>query len=210
MLILPHILFLFYLTIHYLYLLFFFLMIRRPPRSTLFPYTTLFRSFAGRDGSATRPNGMSAACSALLRKWTKTWMRTATPTPANATKVTVVMTCPSSRLPSGRNIDLVGCYKLSVWHFGLQFDPLEAGLLLSLGEEREQVLVIQFVRQVLQVRCEGDRGLEALEIGLAAGLISEPREVILSPVDPPEAVPEMTRTSGVDGIDEDPRSLSML
>src|SRR2546429_9967668 len=26
-------------------LLFFFLMIRRPPRSTLFPYTTLFRSY---------------------------------------------------------------------------------------------------------------------------------------------------------------------
>src|SRR5256886_5603734 len=30
--------------------LFFFLMIRRPPRSTLFPYTTLFRSFFGRMG----------------------------------------------------------------------------------------------------------------------------------------------------------------
>src|SRR2546426_3523246 len=29
-------------------LLFFFLMIRRPPRSTLFPYTTLFRSLHGR------------------------------------------------------------------------------------------------------------------------------------------------------------------
>src|SRR5690554_8183579 len=28
----------------FLLLLFFFLMIRRPPRSTLFPYTTLFRS----------------------------------------------------------------------------------------------------------------------------------------------------------------------
>src|SRR3712207_9192287 len=28
--------------------LFFFLMIRRPPRSTLFPYTTLFRSLAAR------------------------------------------------------------------------------------------------------------------------------------------------------------------
>src|SRR2546430_13237591 len=28
---------------------FFFLMIRRPPRSTLFPYTTLFRSAAGRE-----------------------------------------------------------------------------------------------------------------------------------------------------------------
>src|SRR6266568_1273993 len=30
------------------YLFFFFLMIRRPPRSTLFPYTTLFRSCASR------------------------------------------------------------------------------------------------------------------------------------------------------------------
>src|SRR5437762_13871895 len=29
----------------YNYYFFFFLMIRRPPRSTLFPYTTLFRSF---------------------------------------------------------------------------------------------------------------------------------------------------------------------
>src|SRR2546429_5421678 len=31
---------------------FFFLMIRRPPRSTLFPYTTLFRSHADDDGHA--------------------------------------------------------------------------------------------------------------------------------------------------------------
>src|SRR5437870_7322701 len=29
------------------FLLFFFLIIRRPPRSTLFPYTTLFRSHGG-------------------------------------------------------------------------------------------------------------------------------------------------------------------
>src|SRR5712675_3353146 len=39
------------LFIHSLWLFFFFLMIRRPPRSTLFPYTTLFRS-----GSAVRAN----------------------------------------------------------------------------------------------------------------------------------------------------------
>ena len=38
---------------------FFFLMIRRPPRSTLFPYTTLFRSL---DGTA-----RSGACQALAR-----------------------------------------------------------------------------------------------------------------------------------------------
>src|SRR2546428_10576394 len=36
--------FLFYLSHHDCILFFFFLMIRRPPRSTLFPYTTLFRS----------------------------------------------------------------------------------------------------------------------------------------------------------------------
>src|SRR2546430_5175948 len=33
-----------YLYCFYLFFFFFFLMIRRPPRSTLFPYTTLFRS----------------------------------------------------------------------------------------------------------------------------------------------------------------------
>src|SRR5215203_7211116 len=31
----------------FLFFFFFFLMIRRPPRSTLFPYTTLFRSSSG-------------------------------------------------------------------------------------------------------------------------------------------------------------------
>src|SRR5205823_14880002 len=34
-------------TIMYFFFLFFFLMIRPPPRSTLFPYTTLFRSPSG-------------------------------------------------------------------------------------------------------------------------------------------------------------------
>src|SRR5690242_21740362 len=32
------------LLLYFLFFFFFFLMIRRPPRSTLFPYTTLFRS----------------------------------------------------------------------------------------------------------------------------------------------------------------------
>src|SRR2546430_3987985 len=40
--------------------LFFFLMIRRPPRSTLFPYTTLFRSCQSCHGS-TRANGAPMA-----------------------------------------------------------------------------------------------------------------------------------------------------
>src|SRR5256885_10973207 len=37
--------------------LFFFLMIRRPPRSTLFPYTTLFRSLCDGGGERCRPEG---------------------------------------------------------------------------------------------------------------------------------------------------------
>src|SRR6266567_6357474 len=36
------------------FLFFFFLMIRRPPRSTLFPYTTLFRSAAARGNALDR------------------------------------------------------------------------------------------------------------------------------------------------------------
>src|SRR2546425_7737115 len=42
-------------------LLFFFLMIRRPPRSTLFPYTTLFRSRC-RAGPDTAPAAQRAGC----------------------------------------------------------------------------------------------------------------------------------------------------
>src|SRR2546427_11999036 len=37
-----------YIGIITIFFVFFFLMIRRPPRSTLFPYTTLFRSACGR------------------------------------------------------------------------------------------------------------------------------------------------------------------
>src|SRR5947207_12306789 len=37
-----------FLYIYFLFFFFFFLMIRRPPRSTLFPYTTLFRSYLRR------------------------------------------------------------------------------------------------------------------------------------------------------------------
>src|SRR2546422_10694167 len=44
-------------------LFFFFLMIRRPPRSTLFPYTTLFRSH----GDAGRAAAVAVAVAAQLR-----------------------------------------------------------------------------------------------------------------------------------------------
>src|SRR5947209_14822790 len=46
-------------------LFYFFSMIRRPPRSTLFPYTTLFRSLAGRRVTSLlswRPASSSGGC----------------------------------------------------------------------------------------------------------------------------------------------------
>src|SRR6266568_8113747 len=54
-------------------LFFFFLMIRRPPRSTLFPYTTLFRSPPGRPPGAgtcprsARPTRARRACRTSAR-----------------------------------------------------------------------------------------------------------------------------------------------
>src|SRR3712207_8424272 len=51
-------------------LLFFFLMIRRPPRSTLFPYTTLFRSRTGRSSDANRPLRTSVTLRSHRSLWT--------------------------------------------------------------------------------------------------------------------------------------------
>src|SRR3712207_9093290 len=51
--------------ISYILLIFFFLMIRRPPRSTLFPYTTLFRSPAIERAVRTRaaiPSEIRSSC----------------------------------------------------------------------------------------------------------------------------------------------------
>src|SRR3712207_7573909 len=62
---------------------FFFLMIRRPPRSTLFPYTTLFRST--RRACAPRPSAPGSGCDPRPR-----------PRPPRTR-------CTSSRLTGGRS-----------------------------------------------------------------------------------------------------------
>src|SRR5574338_1281435 len=54
----------FFGTLYSFFLFFFFLMIRRPPRSTLFPYTTLFRSSSSTPTCAGRG---STRCSARAR-----------------------------------------------------------------------------------------------------------------------------------------------
>src|SRR3546814_5045643 len=73
------ILFFSFLTLYVLIFLFFFLMIRRPPRSTrtdtLFPYTTLFRS-ARRHAAGGRPLGLLAE---VLRQLSRQGVRTGVP-----------------------------------------------------------------------------------------------------------------------------------
>src|SRR2546426_11399964 len=61
--------FLFLLHSLYFFSFFFFLMIRRPPRSTLFPYTTLFRSSEGcSDDRDLRPLPLRAGNAQAKRK----------------------------------------------------------------------------------------------------------------------------------------------
>src|SRR5256885_11194698 len=49
---------------------FFFLMIRRPPRSTLFPYTTLFRSCStGADAPHVQARGWMHEAASFLWRW---------------------------------------------------------------------------------------------------------------------------------------------
>src|SRR6266513_1071357 len=55
-----------------LYFFFFFLMLRRPPRSTLFPYTTLFRSHHGLQCGYCTPGMLMAAASYLKENPTPT------------------------------------------------------------------------------------------------------------------------------------------
>src|SRR5215204_3318396 len=54
-----------------LFSFFFFLMIRRPPRSTLFPYTTLFRSLFTRPCAAFKPRPCTSASVKRDRKSTR-------------------------------------------------------------------------------------------------------------------------------------------
>src|SRR5256885_10192879 len=95
---------------HHLHFFFFFLMIRRPPRSTLFPYTTLFRSgflalFVRRQRRSSDP----LLDFALFRN------------PAFATAVASALVAAAALI----GMELVFSQRLQLWQ-GLS--PLQAGL----------------------------------------------------------------------------------
>src|SRR2546422_11516940 len=55
--------------VHHCAFFFFFLMIRRPPRSTLFPYTTLFRSPSSAASAPCTPGPPSATPTRAASAW---------------------------------------------------------------------------------------------------------------------------------------------
>src|SRR2546430_9763910 len=58
-----------------IYLFFFFLMIRRPPRSTLFPYTTLFRSTRNPTVAPEAMDGVATAGVSAIPSRPRRWER---------------------------------------------------------------------------------------------------------------------------------------
>src|SRR6202167_6785826 len=70
-----------HLVLYAIFFFFFFLMIRRPPRSTLFPYTTLFRSLRERLAQPVRLElpigavGKHCRCVSRLRNYRESWAR---------------------------------------------------------------------------------------------------------------------------------------
>src|SRR5439155_20375156 len=55
--------------VYSIFFFFFFLMLRRPPRSTLFPYTTLFRSFASSRAFRAASRAPICACCSRSSCW---------------------------------------------------------------------------------------------------------------------------------------------
>src|SRR2546430_14591281 len=88
---------------------FFFLMIRRPPRSTLFPYTTLFRSVAIADvnGNVTAIAPGSATITATSEGQSGTAAITVTNVPVNSVTVTPA----SASIQQGQTIQLTATPK---------------------------------------------------------------------------------------------------
>src|SRR5712671_986159 len=109
-----------------------------------------------------------------------------------------------------RHIHFVSSHQFNVRNFGLEPHMLIAGLATRLGEEREPVLMVKPIRELLQKRRKSYRSVKALEVGFAASLVSESGKIILSLVDSPEGVAKMAAARSVNRVDLRPGSLSLL
>src|SRR5665811_243717 len=84
-------------------------------------------------------------------------------------------------------------------NFGFQFYPPIAWLPLS--QERENVLPTEMLVQFVQIGSEGHRVGSPQPIQFTSRFFGKLRKVVLSPIDLPEAVAEMSGTAEIDGMD---------
>src|SRR3989338_7118481 len=95
-------------------------MIRRPPRSTLFPYTTLFRSHCTRCGTVPVPESALP----LLLPELKDFRPTGSTEPPLAKAAEWVKTsCPSCRGPATRETNTMPQWAGSCWYYLRYLDP---------------------------------------------------------------------------------------
>src|SRR2546427_12902649 len=129
-------------------LLFFFLMIRRPPRSTLFPYTTLFRSIPPPASTKARSTS-SGNTERLSESSTNTVGRSSTAR-SRGSRVSRISICAPSR--AGRTLpgSQAGvCRRRYLKAPSRGLDALEARLGLAVVREDRQRLLIHLDRLVL-------------------------------------------------------------
>src|SRR2546427_7475953 len=97
------------LIFHLILFFFFFLMIRRPPRSTLFPYTTLFRSglqppgLDGRSEPLTRVEDLAAYFAAQIRTFHPNGDRKSTRLNSSHSQISYAVFCLKKKKKKNKN-----------------------------------------------------------------------------------------------------------
>src|SRR3979409_1268260 len=79
-----------------------------------------------------------------------------------------------------RNVHLVCGHEFGVRHLGFQSHVSAGWFLISGGEKRKFVLMVQPICELIQERCESNWRLKSLEIRFASGLGSKKRQASLS------------------------------
>ncbi len=87
---------------------------------------------------------------------------------------------------------------------------LVAGLLAGLCPEREEILLPEKLRQLLQVRAESERGLSALPKRHTTRLVRQPGQASLPVIDQKEVAAELAGSAGKQRVDGDAVPVSVV
>src|SRR5438270_6365007 len=101
-------------------------------------------------------------------------------------------------------------YQVYIGNLCTHLDRLESRLLSRLGSKREQVLMLHALRKFIEIWSKCDGAVIRQIVGLAAGAVGNFREKILSRVDSPERVANMTLSTGIDRIYHNSLALRLL